>query len=87
MRNQKKLDYSKSIPNLYDKIKKIIVSKIKEKHSEYEYESLGDMKNKAILYLPIKFQSCAIALYKLVMRPKDEAFEYKMLKNIYKDLK
>ena len=83
----KKINYSKSIKNLFDDIKEILINEVKAENSEYEYISLNGLKENAILYLPTKSQSCAIALYNLVMNPKDEAYEYRMLLNIYNNLK
>ena len=87
MRTNKEINYSRSIQALFRAIKKKLIKKIKEKDSNYEYESIDELENKAILCLPTRLQSCAIALHKLVMHPKDEAFEYNMLLNIYKNLK
>ena len=83
----KNASYSKSITNLYTNIKDILVEKVKEKDSNYTYKTIGELKDKAILYLPTEMQGYAIALYSLVMYPKDEVFEYNALLNIYNDLK
>ena len=76
----------KTISTLADEIKKILVEEIKVKKSDYKYISLSDLKDKSIIYLPTEMQSYAIALYRLIMNPCDEAYEYKMLLNIYNDL-
>ncbi len=81
------LDYSKSITKLYTNVKEILVKKVQEKESTYTYKTISDLKEKAVLYLPTELQSYAIALYGLVMYPRDEAYEYNMLLSIYNDLK
>lgn len=76
----------KSITTLVNDIKNILIKEVKEQKSDYKYISISDLKDKSILYLPTEMQSYAIALYRLVMNPSDEAYEYSMLLNIYNDL-
>lgn len=79
-------DYSKCIVILFDEIKSILISKIKDKNPDYVYTTIGDLKNKSIRYLSTDLQSYAIAIYTLVMQPEDEAFELSLLLNIYEEL-
>lgn len=81
------INYSKSITKLYNDIKEILIEKIKEENSDYNYVTISDLRKNAILYLSSEMQSYAIALHNLVMQPRDEVYEYNMLLNIYEDLK
>lgn len=83
----KEFNYSKSITKLYASVKEILIKKVQEKEATYTYKTISDLKEKAVLYLPTELQSYAIALYGLVMYPRDEAYEYNILLSIYNDLK
>lgn len=84
--NVDKTNYSECIVILFNKIKNILIDKIKLKNKQYNYTNINDFKENALKYLPIKMQSYAMWLHSLVMYPNDSEFEFKILLNIYNEL-
>lgn len=83
----KQKDYSNCIFLLFTEIKNTLVNEIKKKKNDYVYITIGDLKNKALKYLPSDLQSYAIILYTQTINPEDdELYTLNLFFEIYKDL-